>query len=216
MRGERKMRKIGTILICGGIGSGKTELSRYLISRGVPVYDSDSRTKALYDNEPELVGRLSSKLGLRLLDENGRFDRKALASRIFNDEVALRDCEAIVHPAVLSDFRGWRDHMTAGEWCGYSGSIPFVCMESAIALGLPLFKKEFDYSVCVNASLETRIARAAVRDNAGPEAVRSRMESQARIDGNADFYIENNGTRDELHQCADNVFRQIGRLLSDN
>ena len=123
------MRKIGTILICGGIGSGKTELSRYLISRGVPVYDSDSRTKALYDNEPELVGRLSSKLGLRLLDENGRFDRKALASRIFNDEVALRDCEAVVHPAVLSDFREWRDHMTAGEWCGYAGSIPFVCME---------------------------------------------------------------------------------------
>ena len=150
------------------------------------------------------------------MDENGRFDRKALASRIFNDEVALRDCEAIVHPAVLSDFREWRDHMTDREWCGYAGNIPFVCMESAIALGLPLFKKEFDYSVCVNASLETRIARAAARDNAGPEAVRSRMESQARIDGNADFYIENNGTRDELHQCADNVFRQIGRLLSDN
>ena len=45
------MKKALTILITGGIGSGKSVLSRYLESRGVPVYDSDSRAKALYDSE---------------------------------------------------------------------------------------------------------------------------------------------------------------------
>ena len=40
-----------TILITGGIGSGKSALTSYLSERGVPVYDSDSRTKALYDGE---------------------------------------------------------------------------------------------------------------------------------------------------------------------
>lgn len=210
------MRRSGTILICGGIGSGKSELSRYLASKGVPVYDSDSRTKSLYENDLALVRRLEERLDIRLCDENGKFDRKALASRIFNDDIALRECEAVVHPAVLADFRKWRDNVADEPWCGYAGATPFVCMESAIALGLPLFRDEFDYSVYVNASLEIRIARAAARDNASPDTVLSRIESQARIAGNADFYIENNGTTDELHHSADEVFRQIGRLLSGN
>lgn len=210
------MRRTGTILICGGIGSGKSELSRYLASKGVPVYDSDFRTKALYDNDIDLVRRLEERLDAILVDKNGKFDRKALASRIFNDEIALRECEAVVHPAVLEDFRKWRGNVAEEPWCGYAGAAPFVCMESAIAIGLPLFRGEFDYSVCVNASPDIRIARAVARDNASPDAVRSRIDSQARISGNADFYIENNGTTDELHHSADEVFRQIGRLLSDN
>lgn len=210
------MRKVGTILICGGIGSGKSELSRYLASEGVPVYDSDSRTKTLYDTKPGLVALLEERLEARLIDENGKFDRKALASRIFNDNAALRECEAIVHPAVLEDFREWRDKVSSGPWCGYAGPVPFVCMESAIALGLPLFREVFDYSVYVNASVPTRLSRVMARDNAASESVRSRMESQARIGGNADFWIDNEGTTDEFHSAADEVFRKIGRLLSDN
>ena len=54
------------------------------------------------------------------------------------------------------------------------------------------------------------------RDNAASESVRSRMESQARIGGNADFWIDNEGTTDEFHSAADEVFRTIGCLLSDN
>ena len=216
MRGERKMRRWGTILICGGIGSGKSELSRYLVSKGVAVYDSDSRTRALYDNDPGLVERLGESLGASLLGPDGKLDRKALASIIFADDSALRRCEAIVHPAVLEDFRKWKTAMSEAEWCGYAGSSPFVCMESAIALGLPLFRNEFDCSVCVDASLETRIARASARDNADPEAIRARIASQARITGTADFVIENNGTAEELHSSEDEVFRQIGRLLSLN
>lgn len=209
------MRKVGTILLCGGIGVGKSELSRYLVSMGVAVYDSDKRTKALYDNDLELVHRLEERLGVILLEPNGKFNRKALADRIFSDKSALRECEALVHPAVLEDFREWRRKKSEEQWCGYAGPVPFVCMESAIALGLPLFRDEFDYSVCVDAPIETRIARAAARDNAAPESIRARIASQDRIAGNADFVIENIGTTEELHLSADEVFRQISRLLSN-
>ena len=70
-----------TILITGGIGSGKSALTSYLSERGVPVYDSDSRTKALYDGE--LGTMVENGLGQSFRDSRGRFDRKALAAVIF-------------------------------------------------------------------------------------------------------------------------------------
>ena len=96
------MKKALTILITGGIGSGKSVLSRYLESRGVPVYDSDSRAKALYDSE--MGEAVESLFGVCLRDGNGRFDRKALASLVFADRSKLEKLEGIVHPAVLKDF----------------------------------------------------------------------------------------------------------------
>ena len=44
-----------TIILTGLIGSGKSAVSALLAERGIPVYDSDARTKALYDENPTLV-----------------------------------------------------------------------------------------------------------------------------------------------------------------
>ena len=64
-----------TILITGGIGSGKSVVSGILRALGIPVYDTDSRTKALY--EGELGMRLEEDLGQKLHTADGHFDRKA-------------------------------------------------------------------------------------------------------------------------------------------
>ena len=52
-----------TILVTGGIGSGKSEVCRHLVSRGIPVYDSDARTKRLYDEVQGLAARVDAALG---------------------------------------------------------------------------------------------------------------------------------------------------------
>ena len=82
-----------TLLITGGIGSGKSLVSRYMEELGVPVYDSDSRTKALY--EGELLSRLETALGARLRTEEGRFDKLALARLIFSDNVNMSKMEQV-------------------------------------------------------------------------------------------------------------------------
>ena len=53
-----------TVLVTGGIASGKSEVCRYLSSAGYPVYDSDSRTKALYESVPGLKGRVEEAIGV--------------------------------------------------------------------------------------------------------------------------------------------------------
>lgn len=95
-----------TLLITGGIGSGKSLVSRYMEELGVPVYDSDSRTKALY--EGELLSRLETALGARLRTEEGRFDKRALARLIFSDNVSMSKMERVVYPAVIEDFESWK------------------------------------------------------------------------------------------------------------
>lgn len=198
-----------TILITGGIGSGKSAVCDYLRGRGVPVYDSDSRTKSLYDRHPEIIDALEKSLGMTLRGADGALDRRRLASVIFNSEKALRRCEAIVHPAVLSDFVSWRKEISGGAWCGYLGQTSFVCMESAIAMEKPLFRSCYDVSVCVTASEETCIARVCERDGCGRADVAERIRTQGGVKPQADYVIENDGTRMALEENVDTVFSTI-------
>ena len=82
------------LAVTGAIGSGKSLVCRFLAERGFPVYDSDSRTKALYDTDNELLEAVRKKMSAYwtgdgsipedfLVVEDGRLDRKALASIIF-------------------------------------------------------------------------------------------------------------------------------------
>lgn len=175
-----------TILITGGIGSGKSAVSGILRGRGIPVYDTDSRTKAMY--EGELGMQLEEALGKKLHDADGHFDRKALAALIFSDRQILERVEEIVHPAVLRDFEEWKEKQ--------EGTI--VCMESAIALEKPLFNDSYDFVVIVNAPEDLRIRRACNRDGSDEISVRKRVQNQKVDLQKANFIIENDGGLDKL------------------
>ena len=195
-----------TVLVTGGIGSGKSEVCRHLLSRGYPVYDSDTRAKCLYDEVPGLAARVDAALGGGLLDAAGRIDRRALAAAVFSDPSALRDLEAIIHPEVLKDFLRWRNDQTADA----------VFMESAIAAGLPLFRGVFDAVVLVEAPEAVRLQRACSRDGASPETVLERIRAQ-RFDGFVpDAVIVNDGTEEELRTHTDETLEKIVYLQHQN
>ena len=77
------------MVITGGIGSGKTVVARYLASKGIPVYDCDSRTKALYFENPLVVMDIEEALGESVCDAEGALDRGKLGSLIFSDKSKL-------------------------------------------------------------------------------------------------------------------------------
>ena len=195
-----------TILVTGGIGSGKSEVCRHFASRGIPVYDSDSRAKGLYDEVPGLAVRIDAALGGGMLDASGRLDRKALAAAVFADPGALRRLEALIHPEVLRDFLSWRDAQDA----------PAVVMESAIAAGLPLFEGVFDAVVLVDAPEDVRLERACRRDGASREAALARIRAQHFDPAAADAVIENCGTLEELTASADSTLEKLVYLHRQN
>ena len=187
-----------TLLVTGGIGGGKSEVCRYLSSKGFPVYDSDSRTKALYDADERLRRSIDSALGPGLLLPDGSLDRKALAAAVFSDPVKLSTLESIVHPAVLEDFKSWREAQTADA----------VVLESAIVLDLPLFDGVYDTVFVVDAPVEIRVERACRRDGASPRQIRERIERQKVDLSRADAVILNDSTFPELCSRVDEALRK--------
>lgn len=200
------MRADGKIVLAvtGGIGSGKSAVCSVLASRGIPVYDSDSRTKALYVEVPGLMSRISEALGTDAADPDGRPDTRKLASLVFSDPEKLRLLEEIVYPEVKKDFRRWAD--------GLSGS-RIVAIESAVILEKPFFRDMYDKVLVVDAPVELRLRRAAARDGSDPGRVRARMDEQKllnsisegrRVDG-VDYIIENDGDLTALERKTDEV-----------
>ncbi len=194
-----------TLVVTGGIGSGKSLVCSFLAERGLPVYDSDSRTKMLYDSSPELLARIGDAVGTDVTGADGRLDRKRLASVVFSDGERLEALERVVHPAVLDDFYRWKAEAER-SLSQMPEKIPFVVFESAIILEKPLFRSVADVVLLVDAPMETRIARACARDGAGRGAVLERMSRQKLLNGissglvtpDADYVIVNDGTVESL------------------
>ena len=196
-----------TVVLTGGMGSGKSAVGAFLKARGVPVYDSDSRTKSLYDRDPALVDALERVLGTGLRASDGRLDRAKLASLIFGDPARKAAVEAVVHPAVLADFRRWKRWHRPKGWT--YGPVPFVVLESAIILSCPVFDGVGDRTVLVDASEEVRLARAVSRDGSDPEAVLRRIRQQRFDLFRVDAVIPNDGSLEDLAAAADRVFLNL-------
>ncbi len=192
-----------TILVTGGIGSGKSAVCAHYSSLGIPVYDSDSRAKALYGKSLRLAANVNAAFGGDLLSEDGVLDRAKLAERAFASDEALRRLEALVHPAVLEDFRDWRE--AAGS--------EVVILESAIASSLPSFMSEVDRVLLVCADERTRIRRAMLRDGCDEQALAQRIRRQEEKLSAAlrapDAVIQNDASLEELYAQADRALREL-------
>lgn len=171
--------------VTGGIGSGKSTISRVFEKLGMPVYYSDPRAKMLMNNNPAIEAGMKAIFG----DEayiDGELNTAYVASRMFADEELVRQVNALVHPIVFEDFVRWV------EKYGREG-IPYVILESAI-----LFESGFDrytdYVLNVNAPIEERVARASSRDGSDSAQIRERMSHQisdSRRAERSDFTIVN-------------------------
>jgi dephospho-CoA kinase len=158
------MKKIG---ITGGIGSGKSIISRILKTMGYPIYDSDSWAKHLMNNHPNIRQALINKFGIEAYTQNG-LNRAYLAQQIFNDKANLSFVNSIVHPIVCNHFIQWAENQHS----------KFVFIESAILFSSGL-DKILNKVIYVDAPQELRIQRAILRDKASAEAITARINSQS-------------------------------------
>lgn len=185
-----------SVLVTGGIGSGKSAVCALLRERGIPVYDCDTRTKGLYARRPTLVSKLEKALGTPLRQEDGTLDKAGLASLIFTDSQARETLEGIVYPLVLQDYRRWFSRQKA----------PFVVIESALILSKPLFDGIYDAAVLVEAPVEVRLKRVMERENASREEVLRRMQAQTFPKDKVDAVLTNDGSLPELSAAVEHLF----------
>lgn len=153
--------------ITGGIGAGKSVVSRILRIMGYDVYDSDSRARAIMDSDVDIQQKLTRTFGPKIFDTEGCLNRTRLGEIVFNDKVMLTRLNEIVHVAVLADIARWR--MMSND--------KHIFVETAI-----LYQSGMDCMVSdvweVVASEDIRIKRIMARNNLSAEQARARIESQ--------------------------------------
>ena len=169
--------------LTGGIGSGKTTISKYFKSFGVPVYIADDEAKALM-NRSKVIKRKLIKLFGKSAYRDGELNRAYLASKIFSDKSLLSQMNAIVHPKVASHFKRWLKKHNA----------VYIIKEVAIIFENNL-QDQYDYIITVVADKNLRIERVMKRDNASKNKVESIIDNQLPdVDKvkRSDFVIKNN------------------------
>ncbi len=181
--------------ITGGIGSGKSEVSRMLLSMGYPVYNSDLEARAIVDTDPEVKREIQSVFGEDMY-EKGMLNRPKMAGLVFNDPKLLRQLNAIVHPAVSWHFEVWKQKHSHRE---------LIFQEAAILFESGGYK-QVDATVVITAPQELRIERVCRRDGVSPQEVKKRMANQLpqeELETRADFLIVNDGLSPLLPQVIE-------------
>lgn len=173
------------LAVVGGIGSGKSVVSRMLGIMGVPVYDCDSRAKELMVQNPRIVNELKRMFGEECYDADGSLNRKYLASCIFVDERNTRRVNALVHPVVKDDFCSWAQEQDA----------PVVAVETALLYESGM-ADVVDKTLLVWTDKETAITRTMSRSGMSRTQVLNRMAKQMSTDDLlllTDYAIYNGG-----------------------
>lgn len=159
------------LAITGGIGSGKSVVSRMLDIMGVPVYDCDSRAKMMMVGNSYVVEELKRMFGEECYNDDGSLNRQYIASRIFTDKENIRRMNALIHPLVKDDFKRWADGQLS----------PLVAVETAVLYESGMIDA-VDKVLVVWAGKETAIERSMARGKMARRQVENRMENQMAAD----------------------------------
>ncbi|MCQ2350103.1 MAG: dephospho-CoA kinase [Paludibacteraceae bacterium] len=156
--------------ITGGIGSGKSVVSKILKIIGYPVYDSDTEARRLNEQDPDVKQQLMAAFGEDIYAD-GNLNKPKLASLIFQSDENRLLVNSIVHPAVKRDFLQWAERQQTD----------IVFLEAAI-LYESGFNEFMNKVVAVTAPEDVRVQRAMKRDNATEQQVVNRIHSQMNQD----------------------------------
>ncbi|MGW4389775.1 dephospho-CoA kinase [Streptomyces sp. NPDC004685] len=192
------MLKVG---LTGGIGAGKSEVSRLLVEHGAVLIDADRIAREVVELGTPGLTAVVEAFGSDVLAPDGSLDRPALGAIVFADADRLAVLNSIVHPLV-----GARSAELEAAATGDSVVVHDVPLLAENGLA-PLY----DVVVVVDASPETQLDRLVRLRGMSEEDARARMAAQATRDKRleiADIVIDNDVPLDELH-------RRVGAVWAD-
>ncbi|MET8173629.1 dephospho-CoA kinase [Streptomyces clavifer] len=193
------MLKVG---LTGGIGAGKSEVSRLLVSYGAVLVDADRIAREVVEPGTPGLASVVETFGPGILAADGTLDRPALGAIVFADPARLAALNALVHPLVGA--RSAELEKAAGSDAVVVHDVPLLT-ENGLA---PLY----DLVVVVDASPETQLDRL-VRLRGMTEAdARARMAAQATREERlaaADLVVDNDGPLEDLEPQVRKVWSEL-------
>ena len=189
--------------LTGGIGTGKTHVSRLLESLGAAVVNADLLGHEVYTPQSEGWRAVVDAFGDRVVADDGEIDRRALGGIVFTDEEALQRLNAIMHPRIyaLAEQR-----LNALSQEGEKTAV----LEAALlieAKWTPLVNEVW-VTVSPEAEVISRLRqRNGLDENAARSRISSQMPQEERVE-HANVIIENNGTLEDLSSEVQNLWNK--------
>lgn len=195
------MLKVG---LTGGIGSGKSAVSRLLAERGALVVDADLVAREVVEPGTPGLARIVERFGAEVLRPDGTLDRPALGARVFSDPEALKDLNGIVHPLVGERTAALLEQARAQGAQVVVHDVPLL-VENGLA---PMY----DAVVVVAAEPRTQLDRLVRLRGMAPQEAQQRIEAQAPLADKlavATHVIENDGPLEALAPQVDRVWAEL-------
>jgi dephospho-CoA kinase len=177
--------------LTGGIGSGKSTVSAMLAARGAEIVDADVITRDVQRPGSPVVQKIAARFGDKVIDGDGSLLRAQLAEIVFSDADALRDLNAIVHPAVAKEM---------------SRRVELAkTTDTVVILDIPLLtenpRKGLQGKIVVDVPVDVQVDRLVRYRGFSEDDARARIARQATREErlrDADFVVDNSGSIDEL------------------
>ncbi|MFI2186551.1 dephospho-CoA kinase [Streptomyces sioyaensis] len=193
------MVKVG---LTGGIGAGKSEVSRLLASYGAVIVDADKIAREVVEPGTPGLAAVVEEFGDGVLAPDGTLDRPKLGGIVFADPDKLKALNAIVHPLVGA--RSAELEAAAGSDAVVVHDVPLLT-ENGLA---PLY----DLVVVVDAAPQTQLDRLVRLRGMAEDEAKSRMAAQATREQRlaaADLVIDNNGPLEALEPQVRAVWERL-------
>lgn len=190
--------------LTGGIGAGKSEVSRLLVECGAVLIDADRIAREVVAPGTPGLEAVVEAFGQDILAEDGSLDRPRLGSIVFADPEKLAVLNSIVHPLVGARARELQE--AAAEDAVVVHDVPLLA-ENGLA-------PQYDVVVVVDASPETQLDRLVRLRGMTEEDARARMAAQATREERlkiADIVIDNDVSLEQLKQRVREVWADLTR-----
>lgn len=190
--------------LTGGIGSGKSEVSRRLVSLGAVLVDADAVAREVVEPGTPGLAAVVEEFGQEVLLPDGALDREKLGSIVFADDAKRRRLNAIVHPLVGLRMQELVEDAPA---------------EAIVVYDVPLLTENdlagmYEFVVVVDTSVEEQLRRLTTLRGMTEEAARARIVAQATREERravADRVIDNSGTLETLAAQVDELWAELAR-----
>ena len=183
--------------LTGGIGTGKSTVSRKLRERGYPVIDLDVISREVIEY-PEVIDELVRNFGIEILESQNNISGKKSISRnklrqtVFKEEKKVSVLNSIMHPPIVEEMRRQVENLKK--------NYKTVFVEVQLLFEAKL-EKEFDLTVLVYADKKTQLERVLKRDGRKEEEIQQIINAQMEMTEKrrlSNYIIENNGDSEML------------------
>lgn len=187
--------------ITGGIGSGKSAVTRLFEQRGITVVDADVVARMVVEPGRPALAAIAEHFGPAILQSDGYLDRPALRTRVFSDEAERLWLERLTHPLIGQEII---NQINASR-------SPYTILSSPLLLDTSQ-KALVSCVVVVDAPIELQLKRTVQRDNNDEAQVRRIMAAQMgrseRLEL-ADIVIDNSRSLEELENQVDELHKEF-------